>query len=298
MADVGRLADEERVVLRDGGVVVARDEVGREARRHGGLLELPHRPRVRGRLRLGGVVQDGEIPAVLALPLAARAPREVRPRRLEDELAVRLGDVARGDRPHGAELPVPVTGVPREARPQERGREELVELAREALVPLGEVAPEVHAEVEALGLHGREALLDEVVERVGAHADDLAALEVFDGGHRRDGAMTAGLGEERDVVADALVAVGAAEVVDAPSPRAGRRAGAEVLPRAHDLHALGGEGEGLGRIDHQERDHGRGFGGPISSMPPAPVAPRPESPRADFRVSGGSARGCSGSRRR
>src|SRR5690606_6077215 len=97
---------------------------------------------------------------------------------------------------------------------EEGGGEGVEEGGAELVVLLGEGAAEVHAEVEGLGLVPLEGLLDEFVEVAGVDLQDGGEAEVLEGGDAGDGAVPAGLGEQGDVVAAGLVAVGAAEVED------------------------------------------------------------------------------------
>src|SRR5690606_33735884 len=181
-------------------------------------------------------------------------PREVRRRRLGDEGLVGIGDVARGDRADAPQEPRAVLVALEDGAQQGRG-EEVEQREAERVVAPREVLGEIDAEGELGGSDRAQALLDELVELVRIEAHQRAGLEVLDGAHARDGAVTPGLCEQRNVVAEALVAIARREVVDARRTR--RIAGVrEVLARADDLYAGQVHRPGLRARRDQDVSHG------------------------------------------
>ena len=203
--------DEQGIELGDVGVVVLADDPGVHAELARDALKARDGAIVGGRLGLVGIGEDGEV--VLGGAVAVRAPAagEVGLGRLLGELLVGLGDLLAADGADADDLPAAVLATG-EAGAKERNREELMDARGEPIVALGHVVAEVDAEDEALGLDGAEALVDQLVELAGANADDLGALEILNRGDVGHGPMAAGGGEQRDVVAGALVAVRAAQV--------------------------------------------------------------------------------------
>ena len=81
-------------------------------------------------------------------------------------------------------------------------------------MPLGHVAAEIHAELETVGFDGRETPLHDVVDLLGGESNDRGEpqiLEGFDCGKRP---VPTRRSQERDVVAEGLVAIASTEVVD------------------------------------------------------------------------------------
>ncbi len=138
-----------------------------------------------------------------------------------------------------------------ELDPEEGCGEEVEDLSAEAVVLRGEVFTEVDREGERFTLEAVERFLDEVVEVAGYGAGDGLEAQVLEGGDSRHGFMAAGFGEEGDVVTDALVAVGAAEVEDAAVAEGGEAFFGEVLAGGHDFHAWYPNGPPVRYIDDE-----------------------------------------------
>jgi hypothetical protein len=130
--------------------------------------------------------------------------------------------------------------------------EEVKDLAAEAVVLWGEVFTEVDGERECFSLEAVEGFLDEVVEVAGDGAGNGLEAEVLESGDTRHGFMAAGFGEEGDVVADTLVAVGAAEVKDSAVAEGGEAFFGEVLAGGHDFHAWYPNGPPIRYIDDEK----------------------------------------------
>jgi hypothetical protein len=82
--------------------------------------------------------------------------------------------------------------------------------------------PNIDAEGELIGVvDGGEALLDQLVQIIGHEADDGLRLHVLDGADARERAVAAGRRQQRDIVADALIAVGPAQNETTPQQAAG-----------------------------------------------------------------------------
>src|SRR3972149_9491094 len=95
----------------------------------------------------------------------------------------------------------------------EEGRlEKLEELGAEPVVTLCQIPPKVHAQSEDVRLDRPKAGLNQLLELLGHQPDDTPRLHILDGGDAGQGTMTTSAGEQRDVIPQALVAIGTAEV--------------------------------------------------------------------------------------
>jgi hypothetical protein len=253
MVDRGRLADEQGVELRDAAVLVRVDDRGVEPQLLRGADEAADRPRVGGRLGLLGIDEDRQVVAVDLGPRAPARPRQVLGRARDHEGAVRLGNLARGDRPHALELPL--TAVADEERAQERRRELVEQRGAQTFVPRGQVAAEVDAELEALAAQVAQRGLDQRLDVFRDAAHDRRQPQVLQGRDRGQRAVPARDGEKGHVVADRLVPVRAAQVEDGGAARPGEARIAQVAARRHDLHPWDREGPALLVLEDDDRAH-------------------------------------------
>jgi hypothetical protein len=220
VVDRGRLADEQRVELGEARVVVAADELHAEALPPRRLHEAIQGLLVGRRLALLRIDQDREVVAraIAALRLVALAA-EVAPRGVVHEIEVLLGDLVHRQRAHAAQAPLLAAA---ELGAQERHREHAEQRARERLVLGRHVLAEIDGQHEIVRLQPAEALLDQFLDVRRDEAHEARRIQVLDGAHVRHDAMAARLGQQRDVVAARLVAIGARQV---EHPHAARRPG-------------------------------------------------------------------------
>jgi hypothetical protein len=156
---------------------------------------------------------------------------------------------------------VPLVAALLEARAQQRHRELLVQRARQRVVALGEIAPEVHRQLEARADQARQALLDQLLELLGDQPHDRREAQVLERLDGRERPVPARGGEQRHVVAERLVAVGAAQVVDAQSAASGPRAADQIIPRRYDLGAFEAHRPPAHVLGHQDCAQPRRSGG-------------------------------------
>jgi hypothetical protein len=169
MVDGSRLANEQRIVLHDAAVVLGTDDFGLDSVAGGGPNELLHRAFVRGGLLVLRRPQDREIVAQERLPWCGVSASEVGLCALDDEVAVRFGNLRRGAEPQVTHPPF--SGRPLEAA-DEDGRGKLIEQGPgDAIVLLREVAAEVDTEREVVALQGGEGALHLVVEVFGYRSE-------------------------------------------------------------------------------------------------------------------------------
>ena len=170
---------------------------------------------------------------------------------LDHEVAVALGDLTGRDRAHRREPPHLALAL--EIRPKQRDGELVVERPGERVVPLGQVPPEVDAELEARPLERCEIPLDPAFELLGDQANDGGEAEILQRLDRGNRPVTAGGGQERDVVAESLVAVGAAEVVDAEPAALVPFAPDQVLAGRDGLRTVELQRPAVRILHHQQR---------------------------------------------
>src|SRR5205823_3447171 len=109
-----------------------------------------------------------------------------------------------------AQLPLPLVSL--ELRPQQRRAEYAEELLRQRLVDPGRITPEIRVEL-ATALSGRgESALNVLAEPSGHEMERLAVVQVLDGLYFRQGPVAPRFGEQRYIVAAALVTIGATEI--------------------------------------------------------------------------------------
>jgi hypothetical protein len=249
VVDGRRLADEERVELRQTAVVVARDQLDAEALLLRGAHDLLDGAGVGGREDLGRIVEHGQLVArLLPAPHAEVRAREVLGRGLLQEGPVALRDVARRDRADRRQPPAVLALG--ELRPQQGRREGLEQARRQAVVGLGQVLAEVDAELEARRPDPGQRVLDDLVELVVGRAHDGAVAHVEHGQEAGEGPVAARGREQRHVITALLIAVGPAQVVDAHPAGAGPLRGREVLARGDDLDPREERRPVLGLVDH------------------------------------------------
>lgn len=80
------------------------------------------------------------------------------------------------------------------------------------LVALGQIAAEINAQREAFGLNRAEAILNQVLELLAHRAHHGLRAQVLQRADARQRLVSAGLRQQRDVVADGLIAIGTAQV--------------------------------------------------------------------------------------
>ena len=249
---VGRLAKEEGIELRDPAGVAVVDLSGVDSDLPCGADETAQGLRIRGRVGRFGSRQDRQVVAEApGRGCHTRPTAEVRLGLLDHEVAVALRDLTGGDRAHRGQPPG--SSLPFEARAKQRDGELIVERPGERVVPPGQVPPEVDAELEARTLERREIALDPVFELLGDETHDGGEAEILQRLDRGNGPVTAGGGQERHVVAEGLVAVGAAEVVDAESATLAPIAADQVLPGRDDFRTVELERPAARILHHQER---------------------------------------------
>jgi hypothetical protein len=146
-----------------------------------------------------------------------------------------------------------------EGRAQQRRVEQLEQVSTEPVVALGEIAPEVDAQLERLGDDGLEALLDQLLELVGANTYDLRSLQLLNRRHAGHGLVAAGGRQERNVVAQVLIAIGFAQVEHLRAPELAVLGLDQVRASIDDAHVRYVKGPILGVVDHDQRSHVGGF---------------------------------------
>jgi hypothetical protein len=261
---VGGLAQEQRVELGDVARVVVIDQVRVDPLLARRAHERAQRLRVGRRVGRARVREDREVVAVGA----ARARRALRAAEVllglgDDERAVALRDLAERDRPHRGQ--VPLVAALLEARAQHRHRKLIVQRTRERVIAFREVAAEVDRELELLAAQPREALLDQILELLRDDPHDRRQAQVLERLHGRERPVTARRREQRDVVAERLVAVGAAQVVDAQPAPARPLAADQVIARRDDLGAREAQRPAPHVLGHEDRAQPASSGGSSSS---------------------------------
>ena len=289
VVDLGRLANEERVVFREPPVVLAGDQV----HVHPEVAPRGDEPlqglRVGGRHRLVGVVQHGQF-VLEVVPRSGLAPalREVAVERGEEALLL-----GRGERVHRHRADLvdsPRTLHQPELHAQQRAAEGLEDLPRDVPQFLHLGVAEADRDLVRGGLQDRfappEDLLHLAVQVLGRQTVDGAAREVLDGAHRGHHLVAPGLGEQRAVVADGQVAVAAAEVDDAHLLARRPLGAVQVIPRRDDGEArvvrlpIGGVLDQQNVLSHGPRSGTRS---------PPPAGPRARSGPCARTPGGGSA---------
>ena len=230
---IGRLAQEQRVELGDAPVVLAANHLDVETDLLARSPEACQGLGIGGRQFLIGIRQDGQVVASLAtLDVTCMRSREVRGGRLLHEGMVRLGNVAE---PDGRDAGQPPTIAAREAGTQERRREEVEELPGEALMALRRVATEVDGQFETVALQVAQAASGELLQFLVRGPNDGTTLHVEHRHQTGEGTVPTRGGEQRHVVALALVPVRTTKVVGAQIAHARPLGVDQVVAAADDL---------------------------------------------------------------
>ena len=90
--------------------------------------------------------------------------------------------------------------------------EQVEEMQAQPLVALGQIATEINAEREPLGLNRTETVLNQILELLGHRPHHRLRAQILQRADTRQRLVTAGLGKQGDVVADGLIAIGTAQV--------------------------------------------------------------------------------------
>ncbi len=193
--------------------VGAGDEFHLQSDRRRRLLEFAQGVGVRRRLRIVRIVKDRQIVARSRAPALESPPAEkIVAGGFDHEFLVLRRYVAGGDGTHAADAPL--IAMTLETRPQQRRLQQVEELPAQGVVAAGDVAPKIDAQLEDVGLDRRQRALHQFVQPLGDEPHQVLRLQVLDRRHARQRLVPARLGQQRDVVAEALVAVGLAQVED------------------------------------------------------------------------------------
>ena len=156
----------------------------------------------------------------------------------------------------GAEVSdLPGALSPLELCPKEGGREEIEELAAQALILLCHILPEIDAQGEGVGQQAGEVLLNQLLQIIGEDPHEGWVLQILDGGHVWKGTVAPSFRQEGHVVADTLIPVGSADIEDFETTALTPRRIREVGPSQHDLGAWNLQGPILGALHHQNACH-------------------------------------------
>jgi hypothetical protein len=107
----------------------------------------------------------------------------------------------------------------------------------EPVVALGQVAPEINAELEAIGLQPGQVALQQILQILGDDAQDGGLTEILKGLDRRQGQVPARRGEKGHVITERLIAIGSAEVEDLGPTELGKPRVGYVLASRYDRGA-------------------------------------------------------------
>ncbi len=252
VVEVGGLADEERIELHQPPEVPARDQLDGDIHVFPHAGELAQGPGIRGRQRIGGIVQDGQ--GVLRGTLRTRrrpsAPGELLERLLQSlpRVAPELADRHGMDR---MDMPV---GMGLDLHLQARTAEGIECPPGQLFEPGLVAAPEEDRQrpVSAFdAVVGHDLLQSRVQPRQRVAVQPLPVQVEHDLGRGND-AQALRFGQKRAVVPDTEILVVAAEVDDASCRRQARHGLANELARRDDVVIGLGGGEISCPVYHQD----------------------------------------------
>src|SRR3569623_68696 len=207
------LADEQRIVFGELGVIFFLDQVDVDVELLAHLDELLQRFRIRRRQLLVGVVQNRKIAArLLRRRRHAPAPAVRGVKRLDEKRLLLGGYVVERHGPDRRDLP----GIAAfQFHPQQRAGKLIEDLPRHILQNGKLALPEENVELEgAAGRIGalRQNLLHQLVEIFEIEAVNRFAAEVAQGLDAGNAAVPARLCQQRTVITQAQIAIAAAQV--------------------------------------------------------------------------------------